>query len=178
MNRSDRIIYSKGNNRQISDLLASMFTCELLAPSKELWLDSPWVSNIPVLDGRGNQYVSINPAWAGTRVSLADVLVQLATRGCTVRIITNDDPRNLLFRDEVARIAKSESIVIEMKLDKYNHAKGLVTDRFALWGSMNFTERGISLNGERVEYTMDKAKLASFVIQMDEDWKRVRNESN
>ena len=34
------------------DLLQMLFLSELLAPSRCLWLVSPWISDIPVIDNR------------------------------------------------------------------------------------------------------------------------------
>ena len=48
--RSRQIIRSSStSNAEIRELLQGIFTAELLCPSKQLWLVSPWLSDIELL---------------------------------------------------------------------------------------------------------------------------------
>jgi phosphatidylserine/phosphatidylglycerophosphate/cardiolipin synthase-like enzyme len=161
----DRLIYRRAGGRQISDLLAMLFAAELLAPSRRLWLVSPWISNLVVLDNRADQFVSLQPAWSRTNVSLATVLAQLAAAGTNIRVVTRSDPHNKAFRTELARLAEASGAVVPVLVRDKLHAKGLITDRFALWGSMNFTNNGVDVNDECVQFTTDRTKMAQLVTE-------------
>lgn len=171
MKPTDRLIYQRGGGDQIARLLSSMFAAEVLCPGRRLWLDSPWISNLSVLDSRSDQFASVNPSWSRSAVSLAAALVHLASNGCRVRLITRDDPHNRSFADEISRLATSAGVVVALRFNKRGHAKGLITERAALWGSMNFTENGVNLNDELVEYTTNPEKLAELAAALDDEWK-------
>lgn len=162
----DRLIYRRASGRQIADLLVMAFAAETLAPSRKLWLVSPWISNLVVLDNRADQFVSLQPAWSRTTVPLASLLVHLASLGTRVRVVTRNDPHNRAFRFELGRLAESAGVEVPVRLEDRLHAKGLVTDRFALWGSMNFTNNGVEFNEEFVQFTTDKTKMAQFATEL------------
>lgn len=162
----DRLIYRRAGGRQIADLLTVLFAAELLAPSRRMWLVSPWISNLVVLDNRADQFVSLQPAWSRTNVSLATILAQLASAGTHIRVVTRSDPHNRAFRVELGRLTSSSGASVPVRLQDTLHAKGLVTDRFALWGSMNFTNNGIDVNDEFIQFTTDKAKMAQFATEL------------
>ena len=41
-------------------------------PSKELWIVSPWISNIELIENRGGDFDIINPDWRGKIIKLED----------------------------------------------------------------------------------------------------------
>ena len=45
-----RYIYSRFGSRHVADLLQAIFAAEILRPSARMWIVSPWISDIPVLD--------------------------------------------------------------------------------------------------------------------------------
>src|SRR5205085_9641044 len=81
-----RIIHTRASARQVPDLLQAVFTAELLCPSPCLWLVSPWVSDIPVLDNRTNGFLPFEPRWARTQVSLSQALGKLLELGTTIHV--------------------------------------------------------------------------------------------
>ena len=78
-----RYIHTKATARQVPDLLQNIFVAELLSPSSCLWLVSPWVSDIPVIDNRTNGFLSFEPRWVRSLVSLSQVLAKLLELGTT-----------------------------------------------------------------------------------------------
>jgi len=167
---TDRLIYRRSGSRQVSELLSGIFVSELISPSRNLWLNSPWISNLTVLDSRADQFVALNPTWSRSGVTLVLALVHLASNGCRVRVITRNVPTNSPFIEELKRAGDNSKINIEIHYNNSEHAKGLVTDRVALWGSMNFTENGISINRELVEYTTNPKKIAQMSVELDADF--------
>ena len=50
-----RQLHSTPRRYEIPDLLQTIFAALLLSPSRNLWLVSPWISDIPVLDNRTDE---------------------------------------------------------------------------------------------------------------------------
>ena len=45
----------------IKELLQSMFIGELLQTGQEIWLVSPWISNVVLIDNRTGNFDTLNP---------------------------------------------------------------------------------------------------------------------
>ena len=173
MTARSRIIHTRASARQLPDLLQiSSFTAELLSPGPHcLWLVSPWVSDIPLIDNRSNGFLSLEPGWARTQVTLSQVLGKLLELGTTVHIATRPDIHNDAFLDRMRRIADPEELAAAAALRPGNsHEKGILGDGFYLSGSMNFTFSGISLNEEAVHYSVDPALVAENRILFTNRW--------
>ncbi|MBN3959439.1 phospholipase D-like domain-containing protein DpdK [Nostoc sp. NMS8] len=78
-----RYIHSRLSSRQIPDLLQTIFVAELIIPSQCVWLVSPWISDIPVIDNTANTFLCLEPSWSRSRIRLSQVLATLAERGTT-----------------------------------------------------------------------------------------------
>ena len=145
-----RYIHTKATARQVPDLLQNIFVAELLSPSSCLWLVSPWVSDIPVIDNRTNGFLSFEPRWVRSLVSLSQVLAKLLELGTTVHIATRPDDHNTAFLDRMRRLAEPDGLSFHVHSAEELHEKGILADGFYLSGSMNFTFNGITLNEEFV----------------------------
>lgn len=170
MTARSRIIHTRASARQLPDLLQILFTAELLSPSTCLWLVSPWVSDIPLIDNRSNGFLSLEPGWARTQVRLSQVLGKLFEMGTTVHIATRPDDHNSAFLDRLLRIAEPEGLPLKLHSAQELHEKGILGDGFYLSGSMNFTFSGISLNEEAVHYSVDPAFIAENRILFTNRW--------
>ncbi len=51
-----RFIHSRLSTRHIPDLLQAIFVAELISPSRDIWIISPWISDIPVIDNQTNRF--------------------------------------------------------------------------------------------------------------------------
>ena len=109
-----RIIHTRASARQVPDLLQAVFTAELLCPSPCLWLVSPWVSDIPVLDNRTNGFLPFEPRWARTQVSLSQALGKLLELGTTIHVATRPDDHNSAFLDRMRRIAEPDGLPLRL----------------------------------------------------------------
>jgi hypothetical protein len=165
-----RIIHTRASARQVPDLLQTIFTAELLCPSSCLWLVSPWVSDIPVLDNRTNGFLSFEPQWVRAQVSLSQVLKKLLEVGTTVHVATRPDDHNSAFLDRMRRLAEPDGLPLRLHSLGELHEKGVLADGFYLSGSMNFTFSGISLNEEAVHYSVDPAFVAENRILFAARW--------
>lgn len=165
-----RIIHSRAGDRQLSDLLQAIFTAELLSPSRCLWLVSPWVSDIPVLDNRAHAYVTLNPGWPRGDVRLSAILATLLDAGTTVHLAVRPDSHNRdLIERLQARDPRGEWPLFLHQADDL-HEKGLLGEEFYLSGSMNFTYNGIRINEEAVHFHTSAAVVSENRLVMTRRW--------
>jgi hypothetical protein len=148
-----------GQTRLVNDLLQTLLVTELLDPSSELLVLSPWISDIVVIDNSAGQFKSILPGMPSRPVRLTEVLVELARRGTRVRIMMRDDDKNTAVRTRIKDLHASgprPEIIIRHNV----HDKGLLSDRFHVHGSMNLTFYGQAVNEEGVTVTSDLDAIA------------------
>ena len=63
-----RILAARGQAHVPREFLESLFTAELLRPSRRLFLVSPWISDIAVIQNLGRRYASLDPTWEAGEV--------------------------------------------------------------------------------------------------------------
>lgn len=163
--RGSRFIHSQSTEtRQIPDLLQAIFVAELAEPSRCLWVVSPWISDIPVIDNSANAFLTLDPSWARGKIRLSQVLSVLVDRGATVRVITRPSiPSNQSFLQRVkgfVHITETTDL----------HEKGILGSQFYLSGSMNFTYLGVTLNEELLHYETTDEVVAEHIIIFTKRW--------
>lgn len=144
---------------EVASLLQTIVAAELIAPSKVIWLVSPWISDIEVLDNRAGAFAGIEPRWGRRWVTLSEALSTLVRRGSRLVVATRPVDHNLRFvhaiRTRVVAVDLSGRLLIHQDGREALHEKGLVGDDYYVSGSMNFTENGIRLNDETVSFELD-----------------------
>ena len=165
-----RYIHTKATARQVPDLLQNIFVAELLCPSSCLWLVSPWVSDIPVIDNRTNGFLAFDPRWARSQITLSQVLAKLLELGTTIHVATRPDDHNNAFLDRLRRLAEPDGLSYHVHSADELHEKGILADGFYLGGSINFTFNGISLNEEAVHFNVDPAVIAENRVRFSARW--------
>jgi hypothetical protein len=165
-----RYIHKRSRSPEAADLLQAIFAAELISPSGALWLVSPWISNIPVLDNRANAFLSLEPAWGETRVRLATVLLKLASLGTRVVVATRPNDHNAEFLGALqeGHVAGGPRPVIHRAREL--HEKGILGDGYHLGGSMNITYNGITVNEEALHYQTGPQEVARTRILLAERW--------
>ncbi|GAA0251968.1 hypothetical protein GCM10010492_60550 [Saccharothrix mutabilis subsp. mutabilis] len=148
------------SSSEVLDMLGALFSAELVAPSKSIWLVSPWISDVEVVDNSANTYSSL--ARFGRRpVRLVEILVTLAEQGTAVVIGTTPDKHNDMFLRRLQALEQDLRVErgIEVVVDTTGklHTKALTGDDYAVVGSMNITYTGINLREEHVELRTDEA---------------------
>ena len=152
------------SSMQLADCLGSIFAAELMAPSQDLMLISPWISNVVLLTNRFGQFRSLMPEIGKTELALAELLAALSERGTRIRIIFR--PNHQQTTDFLRRLPAT----VERRSSQTLHEKGLITDRFYLRGSMNFTHSGVNLNDESVELTTEPHDVAYAISEARKHW--------
>ncbi|RNB92514.1 hypothetical protein EDM56_02125 [Brevibacillus fluminis] len=165
-----RYIYSNAASREIPDLLQSVFTAELIRPSRRLFLASPWVSDITVIRNRSNEFMILEPQWARRDITFTDVIANLIERGTEFYLET----RKLEYNENFVKAIKQKTSK-PFETFRYNavlHRKGLLGDNFFLSGSMNFTFNGITTLDEFIQYTSDPSAVSENRIVWSRGWGR------
>ncbi|MDC0189759.1 phospholipase D-like domain-containing protein DpdK [Rhodospirillales bacterium] len=175
-----RIFQTKTTSQgEIRDLLQMIFANELLTPSEELWLVSPWISDIPILDNRMGGFDAINPEWKGREIRLTEVLLQLMSVGSKAFIVTispTDVDTNRYFVNRLSSLSEetgltNKKIIIEVpKPEDFTglHYKGILTARGFLEGSMNISHNGLKLNDEQVTYDINRERITDARVHFEE----------
>jgi hypothetical protein len=153
---------ASGSGEEVIGLLGSLFALELVSPSRCLWLVSPWVTDIPLLDNRFGSFPMLDPF--GRRViTLAEVLATLARHKTTIVVALRDDSINIPFRERLKQLEDIHAVqmsCIYVPREQRLHDKALAGDDFVIAGSMNFTYSGAILNEEQVQLHTDDAYVA------------------
>lgn len=150
----NRTIHTRagGPTHVLEDLLQTLLVTELLSPSRRIWLVSPWISDIPVLDNSTGSLAAVAPSAPSRHLRLSEVLSRLAESGSQVTVITRQgEPHNAHFLTALGTLTNQVAMHEHPQL----HAKVLASERFVLSGSMNFTNYGLGRNVERVTLDID-----------------------
>ena len=147
-------VIRKSQNASASEaatLLAGIFCSELCSPSTCLWLVSPWITDVEILDNSAGNFDPLT-RFGKRRVRLAEVLVTLASHGCHVVVGTTTDSHNERFLDRVRNLAQDlrleRKLTVSIDASENLHTKALTGDDYALAGSMNLTYNGIQVREE------------------------------
>jgi phosphatidylserine/phosphatidylglycerophosphate/cardiolipin synthase-like enzyme len=161
---------SSGARREIRELLQTLFVGEIIAPSRCIWLVSPWLRDIEVIDNRSGAFRALDSDWERRWIRLSDVLRNLLGRGCHVVVATRPLEDNLrvitTFRDALRDQAPELVVHTPSEL----HAKGLLGDTFCLSGSMNFTFSGLDYQTEMLTLQTDPAEVGRLRLSFHEEY--------
>ncbi len=164
---------ARHSRTETAELLQSVFSLELMCPSDRLWLISPWISDIPIIDNRGGTFI-LPEKWGPERVSLSRVLVALAVRGTKIMVVTTTDKSNNTFvtalQDESRRRKVEDLVVIKNDDAEKLHEKALTSSDYVIDGSMNFTFNGLFIRRERINFETDERVVAETRLSLVGDF--------
>jgi phosphatidylserine/phosphatidylglycerophosphate/cardiolipin synthase-like enzyme len=160
--------------REAERLLQTILLAELVAPSEVIWLISPWVTDVAILDNRTGAYAGVEPTWGRRAISLVEVLTALLRRGANVVVATRPDAHNMRFAQRLESASRSigcsERLLVHKDDRERLHEKGLVGDDYYVSGSMNFTESGIRLHDEAVKLELDQEAVAQARLHFRQNY--------
>lgn len=139
------------------ELLQLVFASELLMPSRCLWIVSPWLRDVPVLDNSTGSFLFLCPDFPRSEVRLSRVLRELIDRGTTVVIATRADSGNRQVLDGLQAVGRADAVMFHERSEL--HAKGIVGDRYSLIGSMNLTFNGLERLTEMLVFQNDRGSV-------------------
>ena len=174
-----RTIYKRGDEASVGGLLQTVFAAEMVCPSRALWVVSPWLSDVVVLDNRRDAYRHLEPQWPRAHIRLGRVLATLAARG-THLVLATSPPRAVAptegqrvtdrFVEDLARQVPTAGHLRVYRNVERLHTKGLLGDRYFVMGSMNFTYSGVTVNEEAVRFTTVESEVSDARIEFRDRW--------
>jgi phosphatidylserine/phosphatidylglycerophosphate/cardiolipin synthase-like enzyme len=173
--RSRQIFKGRGKaEREAEAMLQTVLVAELVSPSEVIWLISPWVSDVAILDNRTGAYAGVEPTWGRRAISLVEVLAVLLRKGVGVVVATRPDAHNTRFVQRLESAARStgclERLIVHRDDRERLHEKGLLGDDYYVSGSMNFTESGIRLQDEAVKLELDPEAVAQARVHFRQNY--------
>ena len=151
----------------VRSIIESLMVSEFLAPSEEMWLVSPWISDVAVLDNSGGDYDALLLGSPARMITLAETLGNLARVGIRLTVVCRDDAHNIAFR---TRLLRASHGAVRVVLHDDLHEKTWVGSDWLLTGSMNFTYRGIAVNDESVTYKVTAPAAATARLDFNHRW--------
>ena len=151
----------------IKELLQTMFVGEMMLIGKRIWIVSPWVSNVVLIDNRSGNFDTLNPEWGRKEIRLVDVLGALMTRGCHVVIVTRSLETNTAFLNSLIEMAEQNALENQLTIKMHDalHTKGILLSKSLLMGSMNLTFNGLEMNDEWIQYSIDPEDIANTRLE-------------
>lgn len=157
---------------EVRELLQAIFVGEMIAPSRCLWLVSPWITDIPIIDNRTGAFDALDSNWGPRVLRLGEVIGRSLQIGTTVVIGTRSLRHNRPFLSQLAAAAAelggSSALLLNEAEDL--HEKGLLGDDFYLSGSMNLTYGGVELLEETVKFDTAEDVVAQARLVYHERW--------
>jgi hypothetical protein len=158
---------------EIRDVLQGVFVAEILRPSRCIWLVSPWISDITVIDNRMATFDALNPAWGARQWKLSEVLVNLLQLGTVVRVATRPGAPNRPVLPQLAAAMENFGLpkdAFKVFETEELHEKGLLGDDYYLSGSMNLTFNGVELLDEMVTFDVSAEAVADARLVYFRRW--------
>lgn len=139
---------------EAAEVLRMVLLAEVVEPSPCMWLVSPWISDVAVLDNTTLAFAHLDGTWGAREVRLSEILDHRVRRGAGVVVATREsEPANQPFLEAIRRAGRAvlDEGLLKVVDDELLHEKGLASERFYLSGSLNITWNGIHVLGEKVE---------------------------
>lgn len=160
-------------SRDIAECLQGLLVSELLRPGKRFIVVSPYMSDFPAIDNRADEFAALDSSWPTALVPFSKVIRALLTRGVSVRIASGPGDREADLRDRLEQGAGFDGSAARLSLHElprdhkvFSHEKALVADTWAIYGSMNLTFRGVTMNGELITVTTEADTVATVATAL------------
>lgn len=153
---------------RVDSMISAALLAELLCASDELWLVSPWITDVQVLDNSHGAYDALFGGVPPHGCRLSEALARIAAAGAKLHVITRPDPHNDDFLRRLLAATAQNSVQVVRDVDI--HEKTLCGEDWILSGSMNFTVRGMSKNDESVTYKVGGPDAAQARLDLSQRW--------
>ena len=98
------------SREELADALQSLFVSELLLPSKPLWIVTPWVSDVPIIDNCAGRFRGLIPGLAHRWIRLGELLEHQIERGGSIVLACRPNDHNETFTGLLSRRLRSLGI--------------------------------------------------------------------
>lgn len=155
------ILASKaGGKGVVAEIIEAAFAAELIDPSPELWVVSPWLSDVPVLDNTTSGYTTVCPDFSRNRITLSQVLAELIGRGTRVNVVTRPEEGGAVVRATAALVGERGAVRLRHVTNPDLHIKVVLSKGMELRGSMNLTFSGTEALDELESFSTDAHDIA------------------
>lgn len=160
------------SREELSDALQCLFVAEVLRPSAPLWVVTPWISDVPIIDNRTGRFAGLIPALPERWIRLGEILEQQLLRGGSLVVACRPNDHNHSFTDALVRRAREIRRVdhVRVRLSSELHEKGILTTRTLLSGSMNLTYNGLRRLEEAIHLTDESDAVARARVTYQDRW--------
>jgi hypothetical protein len=161
------------SREELADILQALFVAELLTPSTPIWIVTPWISDVVVLDNRSGLFTGLLPDLPRRPIRLAEVLVNQLQRGGTVVIACRPDDHNRSFVEQLRGSVAADGELsgrLKCRYASELHEKGILSGKVLLSGSMNLTYNGIRRLEESILITDDTDAVARARHTYEDRW--------
>jgi hypothetical protein len=157
---------------ELADALQCVFVSEILVPSTPLWLVTPWISDVPIIDNRSGRFAGLIPALPERWIRLGEIIEQQLTRGGSLVVACRPDDHNRSFTDQVQRRAREIGRAQRVRVIQAPelHEKGILSATALLSGSMNLTYNGLRKLEEVVHLTDETDAVARARAAYQDRW--------
>ena len=131
------------------------------------------MSDFPAIDNSSGSFGALDPSWTAAKVPFSSVLGTLLRQGVSVRVACGPGDRESEFVQRLEQRATADGTLAGLLVRRaehshsiFDHEKAVVAGTWALFGSMNLTYRGVTLNGELVTVTTDLSRVARLATQL------------
>lgn len=160
------------SREELADALQCVFVSEVLVPSTPLWIVTPWISDVPIIDNRAGRFTGLIPALPQRWIRLGEILEQQLIRGGSLVIACRPDDHNRSFTDLLHRrtreIGREQRVRISESAEL--HEKGILSGSVLLSGSMNLTHNGLRKLEEVVHLTDEGDAVTRARVAYRDRW--------
>ena len=156
-----------GGRAAMMELVESAFAAELLAPGQDLWIVSPWLSDVPLLGNEAGGYTTLCPDFARSRIPVSYILAELIQRGTAVHVVTRPDEGESVVRNVKVVAGDVATRRLRHVRVKELHAKVLLSRNMVIRGSMNLTYNGTGFLDELESFTTDPQEIATIRVDLE-----------
>ncbi|MGW1669132.1 phospholipase D-like domain-containing protein DpdK [Streptomyces sp. NPDC002324] len=153
---------------RVDSMLSAALIAETVNPSSELWLVSPWITDVQVLDNSHGAYDSFFGDVPPLGWRLSEALTRIASPEARVHVVTRPAPHNAAFLQHLESAPERDYIRIVQSPDV--HEKTLCGEDWILTGSMNYTIRGMAVNDESVTYKVGGPDAGQARLDLRQRW--------
>ena len=160
------------SREELADALQCLFVSEILVPSRPLWIVTPWISDVPIIDNRAGGFGGLIPALPQRWIRLGEILEQQLVRGGSLVIACRPDDHNRSFTDQLRRRTREigSERRVRVRLAAELHEKGILTNTVLLSGSMNLTYNGLRVLEEVIHLTDENDPVARARVAYQDRW--------
>lgn len=160
------------SREELADALQGLFLAEILMPSVPLWLVTPWISDVVVIDNHAGSFVGLLPDLPQRQIRLAEVLLLHMKSGGQVVVACRPDAHNTALVEQLWQAVDEHQLKDSFRhvyADEL-HEKGILSRHVLLSGSMNLTYNGLRRLEESILITDESDAMARARHAYEDRW--------